>query len=151
MIEEFDINELRAGPLDGKLLHGMKTINFYYGNDHKRVPNIRVYGGMKVVNGKFGRFLEVDLKEESKDFFKSLGDALKSLAGSYLEEKPWNLKFPIIEYGPFYSIHCKVYSSWQLVNVRVGESFHSYCEMRLYHAFSGKTKGITLIANKIVQ
>ena len=53
MIEEFDINELRAGPLGGKLLDGMKTVNFYYGNDHKRVPNIRVYGRMKVVKGKF--------------------------------------------------------------------------------------------------
>ena len=47
MIKEFDINKLRAGPLGGKLLHGMKAINFYYGDDHKRVPNIQVYGGMK--------------------------------------------------------------------------------------------------------
>ena len=53
MIEEFDINELRARPLGGKLLHRMKTVNFYYGDDHKRVPNIRVYGRMKVVKGKF--------------------------------------------------------------------------------------------------
>ena len=44
MIEEFDINELRTRPLlVGKLLHGMKAVNFYYGDDHKRVPNIRVY------------------------------------------------------------------------------------------------------------
>ena len=53
MIKEFDINKLRAGPLGGKLLHGMKTVNFYHGNDHHRVPNIRVYGGMNVVKGKF--------------------------------------------------------------------------------------------------
>ena len=49
-----DINELRARPLGGKLLHGIKTVNFYYGDDHKRVPNIRIFGGMKVVKGKFG-------------------------------------------------------------------------------------------------
>ena len=54
MIEEFDINELRARPLGGKLLYGMKTVNFYYGDDHRRVPNIRVKGRMKVVKGKFG-------------------------------------------------------------------------------------------------
>ena len=150
MIEEFDINELRARPLGGKLLHGMKTINFYYGDDHKRVPNIQVYGGMKVVKGKFGRFFELDLNEESEEFFKILEDTLKSLAGSYLDEKPWNFKCSIVECGPFYSIHCKVYSSCQLVNVKVGESFCSYCEMRPYHAFCGKTKGITLVANKIV-
>ena len=35
MIEEFDINELRAGPLGGKLLRGMKTGNFYHGDDHE--------------------------------------------------------------------------------------------------------------------
>ena len=151
MVEEFDINELRASPLGGKLLHGMKTINFYYGNDHCRVPNIRVYGGMKLVKGKFGRFLEIDLKEESEKFFKSLEEALRRLAGGCLNEKPWNLKFPIIEYGPFYSVRCKVYSSCQMVNVKVGESFRGYCEMRPYHAFCGKTNVITLIANKIVR
>ena len=64
-IEEFDINELRAGL--GRLLngvtawahraHGMGIVNFYHGGDHCRVPNIRAYGGMKVVKGKFGNFL----------------------------------------------------------------------------------------------
>ena len=49
-IEEFDTNELRVGL--GKPLHRMKIINFYYGNDHRRVPNIRVYGGMNIRQGK---------------------------------------------------------------------------------------------------
>ena len=62
-IEEFDINELRAGlgkPLHGvaarpraRRVHGMRIVNFYDGDDRRRVPNIRVYGGMKVVKGKF--------------------------------------------------------------------------------------------------
>ena len=80
-IEKFDINELRAGL--GKPLHkGMKTINFYYGDDHRRVPNIRAYGGMKVRQDKFGKFLELDLKdEESEEFFKLLGEQLWILAG----------------------------------------------------------------------
>ena len=151
MIEEFDINELRTGPLGGKLLHGMKTVNFYYGNDHRRVPYICVYGRMKVVKGKFSRFLEIDLKEESEKFFKSLEEALRRLAGGCLNEKPWNLKLPIIEYGPFYSVCSNIYSNCQMVNVKVGKSFHSYCEMRPYHTFCGKTKGITLVSNKIVR
>ena len=88
VIQEFEINKLRAGPLGGKLFHGMKTINFYYGDDHKRVPNIRVYGGMKVAIGKFGRFLELDLNEESEEFFNLLEDQLRILAGGYLNEKP---------------------------------------------------------------
>ena len=106
---------------------------------------------MKVTKGKFGRTLEIDLNEESEEFFKLLEDHLRILAGSYLNEKPWDFKFPSREYGPFHVIHCKTYSSCQLVNVKVGESFFGYCEMRLYNAFSGKTKGITLITNKIVQ
>ena len=105
---------------------------------------------MKVVKVKFGRFLEIDLKKESEKFFKSLEEPLRRLAGGCLSEKPWNLKFSIIEYGPFYSVHCKVYASCQMVNIKVGESFHGYCKMRPYRAFCGKTKGITLVANKII-
>ena len=86
-IEEFDINELRAGI--GKPLNRMRIVNFYYGDDRRRVPNIRVYGGMKVVKGKFGQFFELDLKdEETEEFFKSLGEQLRMLAGNCLDEKP---------------------------------------------------------------
>ena len=99
MIEEFDINDLRGGL--GKTLNGMRIVNFYYGNDHHRVPNIRAYRGMKVVKGKFGQFFELDLKdEETEEFFKLSGEQLRMLAGNCLDEKPWNLKSPIIEYGP---------------------------------------------------
>ena len=135
-----------------KLHHGMKTVNFYYGDDHKRVPNIRVYERMKVGKGKFGRYLEIDLKDdETEEFFKSLEETVSRVAGGCLNEKPWDFKSFIVEYGPLYSIPCKVYSSCQLFNVKVGEYFHGYCEIRPYHAFCGKTKGITLVANKIVR
>ena len=53
-IEEFEINELRSKL--GKLLHRMKITNFYYGDNRSKVPNIRAYGGMKVVKGKFGNY-----------------------------------------------------------------------------------------------
>ena len=98
-IEELDINELKAGL--GKLLHGvtvqpwahrahgMRFINFYHGDDHHRVPNIRAYGGVKVVKGKFGKFFELDIKDdESEEFFKSLGEKLRILAWGCLDEKP---------------------------------------------------------------
>ena len=98
---EFDINELRAKT--GKSIHGMKIANFYYGDDFRKVPNIRAFGGMKVVKGKFGNYFELDIKDdENEEFFKSLAEQLKTLAGTYLDEKPWNLKSPIVEYG--YSI-----------------------------------------------
>ena len=128
MIEEFGIKELRARPLGGKLLHGMKTINFYFGDDHKRVSNVLVYGRMKVAKGKFGQYLEIDIDEESERFFKSLKENLSRVAKDCLNEKPWDFKSFIIEYGPLYSICCKVYSSCKMVNMKVGEYFRGHCE-----------------------
>ena len=86
-IEEFKINELKARI--GKPLHGMKIANFYYGDDFRKVPNIRAYGEMRVVKGKFGNYFELDLKDDdTENFFKILGEQLQSLAGAYLNEKP---------------------------------------------------------------
>ena len=74
----------------------MKIVNFYNGDDFRKVPNIRAYGGMKMVKGKFRNYFELDLKDDDTDkFFKILGEQLQSLAGAYLNEKPWNLKSPI--------------------------------------------------------
>ena len=50
-IKKFEINKLRAKI--GKPLHGMKITNFCYGDDFRKVPNVRAYGGMRVVKGKF--------------------------------------------------------------------------------------------------
>ena len=117
-IEEFDINEVRAEI--GKSIHGMKIVNFYYDDDRRKVPNIRVYGGMKVVKGKFGKFFELDIKDdETEEFFKSLVEQLRMLAGICLDEKPWNLKSPVVEYGPYYSVCCKILSC----QLPIGEYF----------------------------
>ena len=76
-----------------------------------------------------------------------LGEQLQSLAGAYLSEKPWNLKSPIVEYGIFYSIRCKIPKNFN--ELKVGEYFRGYFEIRPYHAFSRKTKGITFTLNKV--
>ena len=100
----------------------MKITNFYYGDDFRKVPNIRAYGGMRVVKGKFGNYLELDLKDnDTEKFFKILGEQLQSLAGAYLNEKPRNLKFPIIEYGIFYSVCCKIPKNFN--GLKIGEYF----------------------------
>ena len=99
----------------------MKIVNFYYGDDFRKVPNIRAYGEMHVMKGKFGNYFELDLKDDDTEkFFKILGEQLQSLAGAYLNEKPWNLKSPVVDCGLFYS-------------------------------FSGKTKGITFALNKVIR
>ena len=145
-IKEFEINEIRAKI--GKPLHGMKIANFYYGDDFRKVPNIRAYGGMRAVKGEFGNYFGLDLKDDDTEkFFQILGEQLQFLAGAYLSEKFWDLKFPITEYGMFYSIHCKIPKNFN--ELKVGEYFQGYCEIRPYHAFSGKTKGITFTLNKV--
>ena len=128
----------------------MKIVKFYYGDDHHKVSNIRAYGGMRIVKNKFGKSFELDLKDEkTEELFKSLVEQLRMLAGVRLDEKPWNLKSPIIEYVSSYTVHFKIYTSSQLNNLKVGENFRGYCEIRPYHAFSGKTKGITFTLNKV--
>ena len=103
-IEEFEINELKARI--GNSIHGMKITNFNYGD---KVPDIRAYERMRVIKGKFGNYFELDTKDDKTEkFFKILGEQLQSLAVAYLDEKPWNLKSPIIEYGIFYSVRCKI-------------------------------------------
>ena len=107
---------------------------------------------MHVMKGKFRNYFELDIKDdETEKFFKHLGEQLKILAGAYLDEKSWNLKSPTVEYGVFYSIHCKIHSNSKLNGLKVGEYFRGYCEMRPYHAFSGKTKGITFALNKVLR
>ena len=126
----------------------MKIANFYYGDDFRKVPNIGAYGGMRVVIGEFENYFELDLKDDDTEkFFKILGEQLQSLAGAYLSEKPWNLKSPIVEYSIFYSIRCKIPKNFN--ELKVGEYFRGYCEIRPYHDSSGKTKGITFTLNKV--
>ena len=105
-----------------------------------------------MVKGKFLNYFELDLKDdETEEFFKFLGEQLKILAGAYFDEKPWNLKSSIVEYGVFYSIRCKIHSNSKLNGLKVGEHFRGYCEIRPYHSFCGKTKGITLALNKVLR
>ena len=60
-IEEFDVNYITAA--GGKSVKGLKFANFRYKNSDK-FPRIIVYGGMKVVQGKFGNYFEVDIKDD---------------------------------------------------------------------------------------
>ena len=74
-IEEFDVNYV-----GGKSVNGLKFANFRYKNSDARnhkFPRIIVYGGMKVVQAKFGNYLELDIKDDkTEEFFKSLEKTL---------------------------------------------------------------------------
>ena len=76
-IEEFDINYITA--VKGKSVNRLKFANFRYKNSDARsvgsahkFPRIIVYGGMKVVQGKFGNYFELDdIKDDKTEaFFK---------------------------------------------------------------------------------
>ena len=146
-IEEFNINYITA--VGGKSVNGLKFANFRYKNSNKFL-RIIVYGGMKVVQGKFGNYFELDIKDnKTEEFFKSLEETLLRAGGSRLGEKPWNIKSPLINYGGFYTVRCKIYPNSRLGNLKVGRYERGYYEITPYRAFIGKQNGVTIIVNKV--
>ena len=83
---EFDVNHITA--IDGKSINGLKSTNFRYKNSDT-FPRIIVYREMKVVQGKFGNYFELDIKDDkAEEFFKSLEETLLRADGGCLGEKP---------------------------------------------------------------
>ena len=71
---EFDINNITA--VGRKSINRLKFANFSYKNSDKFL-RIMIYGGMKVMQGKFGNYFELDIKDDkTKEFFKSLEETL---------------------------------------------------------------------------
>ena len=144
-IEEFDINYITA--VGGKSVNGLKFANFNYKNSDKFLQII-VYGGMKVVQGKFGNYFELDIKDDkTEEFFKSLEETLLRVGGGCLGEKPWNIKLPLINYSGSYTVRCKIYPNSCLGNLKVGRYEHGYCKITPYRAFIGKHNGVTIIVD----
>ena len=56
---------------------------------------------------------------KTEEFFKSLEETLLRVGG-HLGEKPWNIKSPLINYGGFYTVRCKIYPNSQKGNLKVG-------------------------------
>ena len=132
-----------------KIRKQLKFANFKYKNSNN-FSQIIVYGGMKVVQGKFGNYFELDIKNnKTKEFFKSLGETLLRAGGCCLGEKPWNIKLPLINYRGFYAVRCKIYSNSHLGNLKVGRYERGYCKITPYRAFIGKQNGVTIIVNKV--
>ena len=146
-IKEFDVNYMTA--VGGKSVNGLKFANFRYKNSDK-FPRIIVYGGMRVEQGKFGNYFELDIKDdETEEFFKFLEETLLRVRGWRLGEKPWDIKSPLINYGGSYSVRCKIYPNSRLDNLKVGRYELGHCEITLYRAFIGKHNGVMVIVNKV--
>ena len=146
-IKEFDINYITA--VKGKYVNWLKFAHFRYKNADM-LSRIIVYGGMKVVKGKFGNYFNLDIKDDkTEEFFQSLKETLLRVGGGCLGEKLWNIKSPLINYGGFYTVRCKLYPNSQMGNLKVGRYEHGYCELTPYRAFTGKHNGVMIIVNKV--
>ena len=146
-IKEFDVNYITA--VKGKYVNQLKFANFRYKNSDK-FPRIIVYGRMKVVPGKFGNYFNLDIKDDkTEEFFKSLEETLLRVGGGHLGDKPWNIKSPLINYGGFYTVRCKIYPNSQMGNLKVGRYECGYCEITPYRAFIGMHNGVMIIVNKV--
>ena len=146
-IKQFDVNYITV--VEGKSVNGLKFANFRYKNADK-FPRIIVYGGMKVVKRKFRNYFELDIKDdETEKFFKSLEETLFRVSGGRLGEKPWHIKSPVINYGGFYSVRCKMYPNSEMGNLKVGRYERGYCEITPYRAFIGTHNGVMIIVNKV--
>ena len=146
-IKEFDINYITA--VGGKYVNGLKFANFRFINSNK-FRRIIVYGGMRVQQGKFGNYFELDIKDnKNEEFFKSLEETLLRVGGGSLGEKPWHIKSPLINYSRSYTVRCKIYPNSCLGNLKVGRYEHGHCEITPYKAFIGKHNGVMIIVNKV--
>ena len=146
-IAEFDVNYITAA--GRKSINRLKFTNFRYKNSDK-FPQIIVYEGMRVEQGKFGNYFELDIKDDkTKEFFKSSEETLLRAGGGCLGEKPWNIKSPLINYGGFYTVRCKIYPNSHLGNLKVGRYECGCCEITPYRAFIGKQNGVMIIVNKV--
>ena len=146
-IKEFDINYITD--VKGKSVNRLKFANFRCKTSDK-FSRVIVYGGMKVVQGKFGNYFNLDIKDDkTEEFFKSLEETFLRASGGRLGEKPWNIKSPLINYGGFYTVRCKIYPNSRLGNLKVGRYERGYCEITPYRAFIGKQNGVTIIVNKV--
>ena len=76
---------------------------------------------MRVKQGKFGNYFELDIKnDKTEEFFESLEETLLRASGSCLGKKPWNIKSPLINYGGFYTVRCKIYPNSHQGNLLEG-------------------------------
>ena len=90
---DFDVNDITA--IGGKSVNRLKFANFRYKNSNK-FPQIIVYVGMKVVQGKFGNYFELDIKhDKTKKSFKSLEETLLRASGGCLGKKTLEYKIAI--------------------------------------------------------
>ena len=170
-IENFDVSDsFISDPYLGN--YGLTLAKFVSLETSKSLPPIRIDGDIKVFinkNGKNKSFsLAISVDKSNKEFFKRLEHSLSHLASDSLPlTKPEDFKL-IKESKNYCNIYCKIYTYpsgtpkclySELVSGKHGvkpledaafEKFKGSCTVRIIHAFSGKTKGISICADEIL-
>ena len=150
-------------------MYGLTLAKFVNLKTCKSLPPIRIDGNLKIFINKGKSFsLAISVNKSNEEFFKKLEHSLAGLASSVLPNtKPGNFKL-IRESKNYRNIYCKVYTypsgvpkcyCSELINSKrrtkpledaAFEKFKGSCIERIVHAFSGKTKGITICADEIL-
>ena len=170
-IENFDISDLFIlDPYAGR--YRQTLAKFVSLEDRKPLPPIRIGGEFKVFinknNGKCSFTLAISVDESNEEFFKKLENSLSGLASDALPlTKLEDFKL-IKESKHYHKVYCKIYTHpsgtpkclySELVSGKhrskpledaAFEKFKGSCVVRIIHAFSGKTKGITICTDEII-
>ena len=170
-IESFDVSDsFISDPYLGN--YGLTLAKFIGLENRKPLPPIRIDGGFKVFinknNGKRSFSLAISVDESNEEFFKKLEPSLLQLASSALPlTKPEDFKL-IKESKNYCNVYYKIYTYpsgtpkclySELVSGKrrvkpledaAFEKFKGSCVVRIVYAFSGKTKGITICADEII-
>ena len=171
MIENFDISDsFISEPYLST--YGLTLAKFVSLETYKSLPPIRIDGDLKVFvnknSDKKSFSLAISVDESNEKFFKKLEHSLSQLTSSALPlMKPEDFKL-IKESKNYRNVYCKIYTYpsgtpkcyySELVSGKrrskpledsAFEKFKGNCIVRIIHTFSGKTKGISICADEIM-
>ena len=168
MIENFDVSDLFISE-PYLNTYGLTLAKFVSLETRKSLPSVRIDEDHKVFINKGKSFSLATLVDESnKEFFKKLEHSLSQLASTALPcTKREDFKL-IKESKNYCNVYCKIYmypsgtpkclySELVSGKCRVKpledaafEKFKGSCIVRIIHTFSGKTKGITICTDEII-
>ena len=170
-IEQFDGSDsFIIDPCAG--MYGLTLAKFVSLETGKSLPPIKIDGDFKVSINRTDKgksfWLAISVDKSNEEFFKRLEHSLSQMASAALPlTKPEDFKL-IKESKNYRNVYCKIYTFpsgkpkcyySELVSGKCRtkpledvafENFKGSCVVRIIHAFSGKTKVITICADEII-
>ena len=171
MIDKFNVSDAFILDPNGRK-YGLTFAKFVSIEMSKSLPPIRIDGELKVFmnknEGKKSFSLAIVVDETNEEFFEKLEKELSRLVSHALPHtKPEDFKL-IKESKNYRNVYCKVYINSsgkpkclysELIDGKlrvkpledlVFEKFKGSCIVRIIHTSSGKTKGISICTDEII-